>query len=165
MTFEVRPARLSDLDAILSIWHERPGADSDLDRRDLVAHRVDFKDRISGQEETFRFWVATSDGACIGWSSLQRMRSSPSLKGTMAEWSIYVSVMSRGQSVGSRLATATIDHARESGLEWVLGFVAGTNGPCIGMFEQYGFKRLGTFPVPTGNGRRPEVILFALDVS
>ena len=165
MPCDVRQARLGDVDVVLSIWQERPGADSDSDRTNQTAHRCDFKERIGEQDSIFQFWVATSADTCLGWSSLQRMRSSPSLKDTMAEWSIYVTAASRAQAVGSALAAATIAHARQSGLEWIFGFVAATNVPCISLFERCGFDRVGKLPVPKANPRRPEVIVFALDVS
>jgi L-amino acid N-acyltransferase YncA len=165
MPFDIRQAQLTDIDAVLSIWHQRPGSDPGFDGNHLALHRRDFEDRIEGQDDIFKFWVATENETYLGWSSLQRMRSSPSMKGTMAEWSIYVSETARERTVGSGLAAATITHARHSSLEWVIGFVASTNTPCIGLVERFGFNRLGEFPVPKGNPRRPAVIVFGLDVS
>jgi L-amino acid N-acyltransferase YncA len=165
MSFKIKPAHLSDLDAMLSIWGERPGADLVADRNNMTAHRRDFEERIGRQDDTFKFWVATVSNEYVGWSSLQRMRSSPSLKGTMAEWSIYVAASSRGEAVGTRLAASTIEHARQTGLEWILGFLAESNIPCVRLHERYGFCRLGKLPAPKGNARRPELLVFALDVS
>jgi L-amino acid N-acyltransferase YncA len=165
MRMEMRQALFADVDAILSIWLQRPGADTDDDRTRLMDHHNDFAQRIDNQDDVFKFWVATQADACVGWSSLQRMRSSPSLKETMAEWSIYISSTSLARGVGSELAMTTIEHAKQSSLEWILGFVAQTNGPCIGLFERLGFNRLGKFPETKGNPKRPEVILFVLDVS
>ena len=165
MSVVIREARHADLDAILSIWLERPGADRGADQAHLADYRRDFAERVGKHSATFRFWVASNADLCVGWSSLQRIRSSPSLKETMAEWSVYVTAESRSKTVGRELAATAIAHARHSDLEWIVGFVAQTNAPCLALFERCGFNQLVRFPTPTGNTMRPEVLVFALDVS
>ncbi len=68
LSFLIRQATADDVEGILAIWLERPGADKQTDQANLELYRSDFRDRVLRQDDEFRYWVADASGQIIGWN-------------------------------------------------------------------------------------------------
>lgn len=90
-------------------------------------------------------WVASRDGAIVGWLSFQSFYGRPAYRAT-AEISVYVAPGHRRAGVGGTLLARAIGAAPGLGLRTLLGFVFAHNRPSLGLFERLGFQRWGLLP-------------------
>lgn len=141
----IRDATVADLPAIVAIYNTAiPGRMATADTEPvtvagrhawLAAHGPDSRP----------LWVASRDGAIVGWLSFQSFYGRPAYRAT-AEISVYVAPGGRRAGVGRGLLARAIDAAPGLGLRTLLGFIFAHNAPSLGLFEGLGFRRWGLLP-------------------
>jgi L-amino acid N-acyltransferase YncA len=165
MDFELRRALDEDLEQILEIWLQRPGANHDLDNKNRDRYRRFFGRRLLEQNDQYYYMVAHANDVVVGWNSLQPMRNSPTMAETMAEDSMYIRDGWRGRGVATLLRKRTFTGAIGTSLEWIVGYVSVANIGAIRLWESTeGATRLGIIPAPVKNPARGDVVLFGWPV-
>ncbi len=146
---QIRPATDADRDAIWKIFHEIVAAS------DTYA----FDPKMS-REEALAYWfradtrtyVAEKNGRVVGTYILK-----PNQLGSgshVANAAFMVAPASERLGVGRRMAEHCLSEARRKGFRAIqFNFVVSTNTSAIHLWEQLGFKIVGTLP---GAFRHPE---------
>ena len=146
---KIRPATDADHDAIWKIFHEIVAAG------DTYA----FDPRMS-REEALAYWfrsstrtyVAEEDGGVVGTYILRPNQSGPGSH--VANAAFMVARDAEGAGVGRRMAEHCLTEARRMGFRGMqFNFVVSTNTRAIHLWNQLGFKIVGTLP---GAFRHPE---------
>lgn len=141
----IRDARAADLPAIVAIYNAAiPGrmATADTDPVTVESRRAWFAEH--GPD--FRpLWVASREGAMVGWLSFQSFYGRPAYRAT-AEISVYVAPGHHRAGVGRALLSRAIAAGPGLGLRTLLGFVFAHNAPSLGLFEGLGFRRWALLP-------------------
>jgi L-amino acid N-acyltransferase YncA len=145
----IRSATKSDRDAIWNIFHEVVAAgdtyafDPQMSRKDALAYWF--------RADTHTY-VADADGKTIGTYILKPNQSGPGSH--VANAAFMVPSSARGQGVGRSMAEHSLEEARRLGFSVMqFNFVVSTNESAIHLWEQLGFKIVGTLP---GAFRHPE---------
>jgi len=145
----IRSATESDRDAIWNIFHEVVAAgdtyafDPQMSRQDALAYW--FSDDPHN-------YVADADGKTIGTYILKPNQTGPGSH--VANAAFMVPSSARGQGVGRSMAEHSLEEARRLGFSAMqFNFVVSTNESAIHLWEQLGFKIVGTLP---GAFRHPE---------
>jgi L-amino acid N-acyltransferase YncA len=145
----IRPASDRDHDAIWNIFHEVVAAgdtyafDSQMSREDALAYWF--------RTDTHAY-VAEADGKTIGTYILKPNQSGPGSH--VANAAFMVPSSARGQGVGRSMAEHSLKEARRLGFSAMqFNFVVSTNEAAIHLWQQLGFKTVGTLP---GAFRHPE---------
>jgi L-amino acid N-acyltransferase YncA len=97
---------------------------------------------IAGRDRGHPVIVAESDGAVVGWGSLNPWGERPGWRHTV-EISVYVGTASCGQGIGRRLMEELLDLAGEAGHHVVIGQIVSENEASIRLAEKLGFERVG----------------------
>jgi L-amino acid N-acyltransferase YncA len=138
----IRPATESDRDAIWSIFHEVVASG------DTYA----FDPKIS-REEALTYWfradsqtyVADGKGKIIGTYILKPNQTGGGAH--VANAAFMVPASARGKGVGRALAEHCLTEARRLGFRAMqFNFVVSTNESAIHLWQQVGFKIVGTLP-------------------
>ena len=146
---KIRPATDADHDAIWKIFHEIVAAG------DTYA----FDPRMS-REEALAYWfrsstrtyVAEEDGGVVGTYILRPNQSGPGSH--VANAAFMVARDAEGAGVGRRMAEHCLTEARRMGFRGMqFNFVVSTNTRAIHLWNQLGFKIVGTLP---GAFRHPQ---------
>jgi L-amino acid N-acyltransferase YncA len=146
---EIRAATTTDRNPIWDIFHEVVAAG------DTYA----FDPNIS-REEALAYWfragthtyVAERDRRIIGTYILKANQPGPGSH--VANAAFMVASDAQGSGVGRRMAEHCLSEARQLGFRAMqFNFVVSTNTPAINLWEQLGFKIVGTLP---GAFRHPE---------
>jgi L-amino acid N-acyltransferase YncA len=146
---QIRPAINADHDAIWNIFHEIIAAG------DTYAF-----DPQMPREEALAYWfradthtyVAEEDGGVVGTYILRPNQSGPGSH--VANAAFMVARDAEGAGVGRRLAEHCLTEARRIGFRAMqFNFVISTNTRAIHLWNQLGFKIVGTLP---GAFRHPE---------
>ncbi len=145
----IRSATESDRDAIWNIFHEVVAAgdtyafDPQMSRQDALAYWF--------RADTHTY-VADADGKTIGTYILKPNQTGPGSH--VANAAFMVPSSARGQGVGRSMAEHSLEEARRLGFSAMqFNFVVSTNESAIHLWEQLGFKIVGTLP---GAFRHPE---------
>ena len=145
----IRSATESDRDAIWNIFHEVVAAgdtyafDPQMSRKDALAYWF--------RADTHTY-VADADGKTIGTYILKPNQSGPGSH--VANAAFMVPSSARGQGVGRSMAEHSLEEACRLGFTAMqFNFVVSTNESAIHLWEQLGFKTVGTLP---GAFRHPE---------
>lgn len=139
---KIRAATEADRDAVWNIFHETitPG--------DTYA----FDPKMS-REEALAYWfradthtyVAEGDGRVVGTYILRANQLGPGSH--VANAAFMVASDAQGSGVGRRMAEHCLGQARRMGFRAMqFNFVVSTNAPAIHLWEQLGFKIVGTLP-------------------
>jgi len=139
----IRPAELSDLDAITAIYNEAiltTTASFDLEPQT----REERLQWYESHDPRFPILVAESEGPVVGWACLSRWRPRKAYEGT-AETSFYVKEDQRGQGIGRKLKQAIIEEARRLGFHTLIAGVAEGNHASLHLNQSFGFEIVGTF--------------------
>lgn len=88
-------------------------------------------------------FVAKRGGTIIATISVSRFLRRMSHR---AELGISVLKSEWGKGIGSELMRRAIEHAKTNGLEILSLEVRSDNCRAIGLYEKYGFEKIGTFP-------------------
>lgn len=164
----LRDARPEDLPGIVAIYNS------------TVASRMVTADTepvtVASREPWFAahgparrpLWVAELEGAdapaMAGWLSYSDFYGRPAY-GATAEVSIYLDGAFRGQGLGRLLLERAIAHAPAIGIDTLLGFIFGHNGPSLALFERMGFARWGELPrVAVLDGVERDLVIVGLRV-
>ncbi len=146
---KIRPATDADHDAIWKIFHEIVAAG------DTYA----FDPKMS-REEALAYWfrsgtrtyVVEEDGGVVGTYILRPNQSGPGSH--VANAAFMVARDAEGAGVGRRMAEHCLTEARRMGFRGMqFNFVVSTNTRAIHLWNQLGFKIVGTLP---GAFRHPE---------
>jgi ribosomal protein S18 acetylase RimI-like enzyme len=139
---KIRAATESDRDAIWNIFHETVA------RGDTYA----FDPKMS-REEALAYWfredthtyVAERAGRVVGAYILRRNQLGPGSH--VANAGFIVASIAQGSGVGRKMAEHCLSEARRMGFRAMqFNFVISTNAPAIHLWEQLGFKIVGTLP-------------------
>jgi len=146
---QIRLATDADRDAIWKIFHEIIAAgdtyafDPNMSRQDALTYwfRVDT-----------HTYVAEKDGRVFGTYILRPNQLGPGSH--VANAAFMVAQETRGMGIGRRMAEHCLSEARRMGFRAMqFNFVISTNTGAIHLWEQLGFKIVGTLP---GAFRHPE---------
>ncbi len=146
---EIRSATNKDRDTIWNIFHAIVAAG------DTYA----FDPKMS-RDEALAYWfradthtyVAERDGCVVGTYILKA--NQPGLGSHVANAAFMVASDAQGSGVGRRMAEHCLEEARHLGFRAMqFNFVVSTNTPAIHLWEQLGFKVVGTLP---GAFRHPQ---------
>jgi L-amino acid N-acyltransferase YncA len=146
---KIRAATEADSDAIWNIFHAIVAAG------DTYAF-----DPAMSREEALRHWfgagthtyVAENDGRVVGTYILRANQAGPGAH--VANAAYMVAKDARGLGVGPRMAEHSLTEARRLGFRAMqFNFVVSTNASAIHLWQQLGFKIVGTLP---GAFRHPE---------
>jgi L-amino acid N-acyltransferase YncA len=146
---QIRPATNADHDAIWNIFHEITAAG------DTYAF-----DPQMPREEALAYWfradthtyIAEEDGGVVGTYILRPNQSGPGSH--VANAAFMVARDAEGAGVGRRMAEHCLSEARRMGFRGMqFNFVISTNTRAIHLWNQLGFKIVGTLP---GAFRHPE---------
>jgi len=146
---QIRPAINADRDAIWNIFHEI-----------IVADDTYALDPQMPREEALAYWfradthtyVAEKDGSVVGTYILRPNQSGPGSH--IANAAFMVARDAEGAGVGRRMAEHCLSEARRMGFRGMqFNFVVSTNTRAIHLWNQLGFKIVGTLP---GAFRHPE---------
>jgi L-amino acid N-acyltransferase YncA len=146
---EIRSATNKDRDTIWNIFHAIVTAG------DTCA----FDPKMS-RDEALAYWfradthtyVAERDGRVVGTYILKANQPGPGSH--VANAAFMVASDAQGSGVGRRMAEHCLEEARHLGFRAMhFNFVVSTNTPAIHLWEQLGFKVVGTLP---GAFRHPQ---------
>ena len=146
---KIRPATDADHDAIWKIFHEIVAAgdtyafDPKMSREEALAYWF---------RSSTRTYVAEEDGGVVGTYILRPNQSGPGSH--VANAAFMVARDAEGAGVGRRMAEHCLTEARRMGFRGMqFNFVVSTNTRAIHLWNQLGFKIVGTLP---GAFRHPE---------
>ena len=138
----IRPASQADEDAIWSIFHAvvAPGDtyvfDPSMSREDALAYWF-------GPDT--HAYVAESEGQVVGTYILRP--NQPALGSHVANAAFMVSPTARGKGVGRRMGVHCLAEARRLGFRAMqFNFVVSTNEAAVQLWQQLGFRIIGTLP-------------------
>jgi len=139
---QVRAATEADRDAIWNIFHE------------IIASGDTYAfDPKMSREEALAYWfradthtyVAEKDGRVVGTYILRPNQAGGGSH--VANAAFMVAPDAQGSGVGREMAEHCLDQARRMGFRAMqFNFVVSTNAPAIHLWEQLGFKIVGTLP-------------------
>lgn len=140
----VRPARESDVPAILAVYNEAvltTTATYDYEPQPFEARLAWFHDR---QQRGLPVLVAEEAGAVLGWAALNPHREKPGYLRTV-ENSVYIAEKARGRGVGRMLLAALVQEARRLHLHVILAGVDAENEASLRLHQRFGFVEAGRF--------------------
>ena len=138
----IRPAQLSDLDAITEIYNEaiRTGtATFDIESK-TPAEQLRWFDSHGPKHPIL---VADFEGTVVGWACLSPW-SERAAYSAAVETSFYVKEEHRGQGVGRALKQAIVEAGRQQGHHALIALVTEGSDESIHLNESLGFVRIGT---------------------
>lgn len=137
----IRPADMTDLEAILAIYNDAvltTTATFDLEPRTHEAQLAWFEEHTPPHPVI----VGDEDGRVTGWGSLSPFATRPAYR-FAAEVSVYVDSDARGRGTGERLVRELMTLGRLFGLHTLVGKITEENEASIRLVEKLGFKRTG----------------------
>jgi L-amino acid N-acyltransferase YncA len=155
---EIRAATETDCDAIWNIFHEIVAAG------DTYA----FDPKMS-REEALAYWfradthtyIAEKDGGVVGTYILRPNQLGPGSH--VANAAFMVASDSQGSGVGRRMAEHCLSEARRMGFRAMqFNFVVSTNTSAIHLWQQLGFKIVGTLPGAFRHPRKGYVDVYVM---
>ena len=158
VVLEIRSATNEDRDAIWNIFHAIVAAG------DTYA----FDPKMS-RDEALAYWfradthtyVAERDGCVVGTYILRA--NQPGLGSHVANAAFMVASDAQGSGVGRRMAEHCLGEARHLGFRAMqFNFVVSTNTPAIHLWEQLGFKVVGTLPGAFRHPKRGYVDVYVM---
>jgi len=145
MTICIRPAQLTDVPAILSIYNDaviHSTASYDYEPNTLDQRTAWFQQH---QQQSFPVLVAVNElDAAVGWGSLSKFREKIGYQYTV-EHSVYVASDHRRQGIGRLLLLALIDSARCLGKRTLIGGIDASNEASICLHQSLGFEQVAYF--------------------
>jgi phosphinothricin acetyltransferase len=141
MSFVIRPAGESDLQAILDIYNEQvetATATFDLEPRSFE-EQVDWAKQF---RHPYVLLVAEAHGKVAGWGCLHPFRSKAGYRFT-TEDSVYVRADMRGLGIGKALLRALVDAASSNGFHTIIARIDGDNEVSVRLHSLGGFEHVG----------------------
>jgi len=150
-TVEQRPCCPEDLPADVVVREMRDADWTDVTRiyaEGIATRNATFETRTPTRSQLERKWlpdhrwVASIDGAVVGWASISPVSARPAYAG-VGESSIYVADGRRGRGVGKALIHRQVNAADEAGLWTLQTSVFPENRASIALHHSAGFRTLG----------------------
>lgn len=142
MPSQIRQATPADSDAIWDIFRsvvvtgDTYAFDPDISRDDALAYWLHPSNWI---------YVAEREGDVVGTYILKA--NQPGLGAHVANAAFMVSPLARGFGVGRAMGEHSLSEARRLGFRAMqFNFVVSTNASAVGLWQQLGFKIVGTLP-------------------
>ena len=139
---DIRPATARDHDAIWSIFHEVAGAgdtytfDPAMPREEALAYWL---------QPSHRCFVATHGESVVGTYVLKA--NQPGQGAHIANAAFMVAPPARGLGAGRAMGEHALETARAAGFRAMqFNFVVSTNAPAVRLWQQLGFRIVGTLP-------------------
>ncbi len=146
---EIRAATRADRDAIWKIFHEILAAGDSYALDPEMSHEDALAYWFRADTQTY---VAEEGGSVVGTYILRPNQLGPGSH--VANAAFMVEPNAQGLGVGRRMAEHCLSEARRKGFRAIqFNFVVSTNTSAIHLWEQLGFKIVGTLP---GAFRHPE---------
>lgn len=139
----LRPARVGDAEVICLIYNqgiEDRVATLETELRTPAERR----EWMAARGPRHPVIVAESDGAVVGWGSLNVFNPRPAYQ-HVADFSVYVERAWRGRGVGRRLLERLVELARGIGYHKMVLSTFPTNTAGVRLYERLGFSRVGVY--------------------
>lgn len=144
MTLLLRPAHLSDLEAITDIYRdsvENGVASYELTPPTLEEMFGRFKALTDGG---YPYVVAEDEtGLLLGYAYAGAYRTRPAYRWTVED-SIYLSPLSRGRGIGKLLLGNLIEQCTEMGFRQMIAVIGGAHPASVHLHRALGFSHCGT---------------------
>lgn len=145
INLDIRPAILSDIPAILSIYNQAVrettaiwnNAEASLENRTNW-----FEDRA---RSGFPVYVACEQDKVLGYASYGPFRPFEGFRLTV-ENSIYIASHNQGKGVGKKLLKTLLDHAANSDVHVMVAGIEAGNTKSIALHHVFGFIETGRMP-------------------
>ena len=137
----IRPAALSDSEAIAAIWNREvleTAATTDTEPRSVEAQRA----WLAAHGPAHPVIVAVEDGEVVAFGALSPYRAKPSYARTV-ENSVYVKDGWRGKGLGGLVLERLLALAAEHGHRSVVARITAVNEASLALHERHGFVRVG----------------------
>ncbi|MCA1030358.1 N-acetyltransferase family protein [Bacillus timonensis] len=142
ITFNTRPATISDLDNMLAIYNE------------AILSTVATFDTVPRTQEEQLHWfknhgpshpilVTEQNGIVVGWISLSKWSDRQAYNQTV-ELSMYIHKDFRGQGAGKELMQQILKVAKRAHLHTIISRISDGNDASIHLHKQFGFNEIGT---------------------
>lgn len=145
MTVVVRPARDSDLPAILAIYNDAVRRTTAI-WNDAI---VDLDNRRAWRDARaalgYPVLVGEEDGAVVAYGSFGDFRAFDGYRFTV-EHSVYVAEASRRRGIASALVMALVERAAALGKHVMVAGIAADNEASIALHRRLGFVETGRMP-------------------
>ncbi|WP_417382798.1 GNAT family N-acetyltransferase [Gimesia sp.] len=139
----IRPAVLSDLEAMTEIYNEAIlTSTATFDMEPMT--RDERLPWFESHDERHPILVADVEKQIVGWACLSQWRPRRAYADT-AETSFYVKTSHRGRGIGRQLKQAIIEEARRLGYHTLIAGVAEGNEVSLHLNQSFGFEVVGTF--------------------
>ena len=135
--FEIRQMRSSDWSAVAEIYKEGIATGMATFETEIPS----WKQWDENHLDSCR-WVATNQGKILGWAALSGV-SSRCVYGGVAEVSVYVAAMARGNKVGEHLLKKLITDSEKQGYWTLQSGIFPENLASIKLHEKLGFRKIG----------------------
>ena len=135
--FEIRQMRSSDWSAVAEIYKEGIATGMATFETEIPS----WKQWDENHLDSCR-WVATNQGKILGWAALSGV-SSRCVYGGVAEVSVYVAAMARGNKVGEQLLMKLITDSEKQGYWTLQSGIFPENLASIKLHEKLGFRKIG----------------------
>jgi len=135
--FEIRQMRSSDWSAVAEIYKEGIATGMATFETEIPS----WKQWDENHLDSCR-WVATNQGKILGWAALSGV-SSRCVYGGVAEVSVYVAAMARGNKVGEQLLKKLITDSEKQGYWTLQSGIFPENLASIKLHEKLGFRKIG----------------------
>jgi L-amino acid N-acyltransferase YncA len=143
MALCIRPAVLSDADAICAI-HNEGIVDRVATLETTLRTPSGCRDWMAERSGRHPVIVAEHDGVVVGWGSLNPFNARGAYD-HVVDFSVYIERRWRGKGVGTALLAALTERARALGYhKMVLAALAG-NAAGIALYSRAGFSRVGVY--------------------
>jgi phosphinothricin acetyltransferase len=137
----IRPAKLSDLNAITEIYNEAiltTNATFDNEPKTLAEQEAWF----TAHDARYPIMVAEQGRVVVGWASLSEWSGRCAYADT-AEISIYIKQELRNQGIGKKLMMAIMQEGERIGLHTVIARITEGNQHSLHLHEEAGFENIG----------------------
>lgn len=140
---DIRPALISDVEAITGIYNEAiltTTATFDLEPK-TYADRLQW---LESHDARHPVLVAELEGQVVGWACLTEWNPRCAYADT-AETSFYVREEHRGKGIGRQLKAAIIEEGRRLGFHTLIAGAAEGSDASLHLNKSFGFEVVGTF--------------------
>jgi len=137
----IRPAQLSDLDAITDIYNHA-----------ILTSTATFDIQPKTNKEQLAWFnahgknhpilVAEKNDVVVGWASLSELSDRPAYN-ISAETAFYIHEQHRGIGIGRKLKAAIIEKARQLGYHTLIARVAADSQASLHLNKSFGFHYVG----------------------
>ncbi len=142
--FMIRPAKLSDLPQIVSIYNQTiPLKNVTADTVPVsVESRTEWFSQFNEQRP---IWVYENEDGVVAWTSLRSFYGRPAYHATV-EIGIYIASSYRNKGIGELMLLHAHRFCKENKIETILAFIFANNGSSVYFFKKHGYIEYGNLP-------------------